>query len=88
MNLTVLGVDITFKPGADMERARRAAQYVEERYEAHKLKSTGGQGRETILTFMVLGMADELIQMKTTQAKTHERLLALLEKIEKSQVIT
>lgn len=69
-----------------MERAREAARYVEDKYEAHKLRSSGSQGRDILLTFMVLGMADELLQMKTTQRLTEARVQALLDKIEKSQL--
>lgn len=83
-NLTVLGLEITFKPGADMERARQAAQFVEERFANQKLRSRGTQAKDILLTFIVLGLADELLQMKNTQEQVQKRLNKLLEKIEKS----
>lgn len=83
-NLTVLGLEITFKPGADMERVRQAAQLVEERFADQKLRSRGTQGKDILLTFIVLGLADELLQMKNQQERVQERLSMLLEKIEKS----
>lgn len=83
-NLTVLGLDITFKPGADMERARRAALFVEERFADQKLRTRGTQGKDILLTFIVLGLADEILQMKNKQEQLQGRLELLLEKIEKS----
>lgn len=83
-NLTVLGLEISFKPGADMERAKKAAQFVEERFADQKLRSRGAQSKDITLTFMVLGLADEILQMKNKQERTRQRLEKLLEKIEKS----
>lgn len=82
VNLNVLGVEIAFKPGADMERARRAARYVEERYDQQRLKAEGSQGKDMLLTFLALGLADELLQIRSAQAATRLRLESLLEKIE------
>lgn len=80
--LTVLGLDITFRPGTDMERARQAARFVEKRFADQKARGT--QGREALLTFMVLGLADELLQMKNNQEQATRRLFGLLEKIDGS----
>lgn len=82
--INVLGLDIAFRAGADMERARVAASLVEKRYEDQKQKSRGGQTKDILLTFVALGLADELLQMKIKQGATRERLEALLAKIEKS----
>ena len=84
INLTVLGLDIAFRPGADMERAVEAARYLEERYEAQKAKSRGSQSKDILLTFLALGLADELLQMKTRQEMLEKRLQSLLDQIEKS----
>ena len=46
INLTVLGFDIAFRAGADMERAQESARLVEERFALLKSRSQGGQGRE------------------------------------------
>lgn len=83
-SLLVLGLNIAFRPGADMERARRVAQFVTERYDAQKLKSPETQGKDLLLTFLVLDLADELLQMKTRQESVQIFLENLLEKIEKS----
>ncbi len=82
--LTVLGLDITFRPGANMERARQLAKFVEERYEAQQQKYPGARGKDILLTFLVLGLAEDLLQMRTKQDETRERLENLLLKIEKS----
>lgn len=86
INLTVLGFDIAFRAGADMERAREAARLVEERFAAlQKSRSQGGQGRDLLLTFVALGLADELLQLKKMQNDAHRRIAALLARIENSE---
>lgn len=82
-NLFVLGAEISFRPGADMERARHAAQLVEERFAEQKLRTKGTQTKDRLLIYLVLGMADNLLQMKKAQDDTQKRLDSLLAKIEK-----
>lgn len=82
--INVLGLDITFRPGADMDRAERLARYVEERFEAQKQKYPGAQGKDILLTFLVLGLAEDLLQMKIEQEQAQNRMEKLLVKIEKS----
>lgn len=85
VNLTVLGFEIAFRAGADMERAREAAQLVEERFALQKTRSQGPQSREMLLTFLALGLADDLLQLKKMQNETQRRLAALLARIEDSE---
>lgn len=84
--LNVLGVDIRFKSGANLERARQAAQLVEDRYEEQKQRSTGGQSKDSVvLTFLALGLADDLLQAKNKIEALENGMASLLEKIEKSE---
>ena len=85
INLTVLGYDIAFRAGADMERARDAARLVEERFALQKTRSQGGQSREMLLTFLALGLADELLQLEKKQNDARRRIAALLARIENSE---
>lgn len=84
INLTVLDYDIAFRTGADMERARNAARLLEERFADQKLRSRGG-GRDMLLTFLALGLADDLLQLKNMQNDARRRIAALLARIEKSE---
>lgn len=84
INLTVLGHDITFRPGADMERARQAADLLEKKFADQKMRSQGGQTKDILLTFLALGLADDLLQMKKQQSRINTHIQALIEKIEKS----
>lgn len=84
INYKVLGLDITFRPGADMERVKIAARLVEERYADKITKNRGGLGKDILLTFLALDLADELLRMKTEQGGMQMRLSSLLAKIEKS----
>ena len=82
-NLTVLGLNIAFRAGADLERVESAKALVEERFE--KLRSHGGQSsKELLLTFLVLGLADDLLQSHKQLADVQNRIDALLNSIEKN----
>ena len=84
INLTVLGLSIAFKPGADMDRVHAAVRLVEERFADQKLRFHGGQTKDILLTFMALGLADDLLQSQKEQAYVHNRVSTLLSKIEES----
>ncbi len=84
INLTVLGLSIAFKPGADMRRVQEAVRLVEERFADQKLRFHGGQTKDILLTFMALGLADDLLQSQKEQADVQNRVSALLSKIEES----
>ncbi|WP_165177899.1 cell division protein ZapA [Desulfovibrio sp. ZJ369] len=84
INLTVLGLEIAFRPGADMERVKRAVRLVEERFADQKLRSHGGQSKDILLTFLALGLADELLQSQKKSADVQNRISSLLSQIEES----
>ena len=80
-NITVLGMEISFRAEADLGRVESARALVEERYE--KLKFHGGQiSREALLTFLVLGLADDLLQSHRQMDDVQNRIDTLLAKIE------
>jgi cell division protein ZapA len=82
-SLTVLGLDISFRAEADIGRVESAKVLVEERFE--KLKFYGGRiGKEALLTFLVLGLADDLLQSHRQMADVQKRIDALLTKIEEA----
>ena len=84
INLTVLGLSIAFKPGADMRRVQEAVRLVEDRFADQKLRFHGGQTKDILLTFIALGLADDLLQSQKEQADVQNRVSALLSKIEES----
>lgn len=84
INLTILGLSIAFKPGADMRRVEEAVRLVEERFTDQKLRFHGGQTKDILLTFIALGLADDLLQSQKEQADVQNRVEALLSKIEES----
>lgn len=81
--LTVLGMRIALRAGADVERVESAKALVEERFE--KLRSHGGQSsKELLLTFLALGIADDLLQSHKQLLDVQNRIEALLTSIEES----
>ena len=83
-NLTVLGTAVTFRHSADMERVREAIALVEERFADQKLRSHGGQSKDILLTFLALGLADDLLQSKIKLDDVQNRITSLLSKIDES----
>ena len=83
-NLNVLGLEIAFRSGADMERVRSAARLVEEKFEAQQSRSRG-QSKDVLLTFLALGLADDVLQSKKELGDVRERIHSLLSKIEESE---
>ena len=81
--LNVLGMDISFRTDADSVRIERAQDFVEKQYE--RLKNHGGQfSKERLLTLLVLGVADDLLQTQQQLDGVETRLANLLELIEKT----
>ena len=70
--LNVLGMDISFRTDADSARIERAQDFVEK------------FGREKLLTLLVLGVADDLLQTQQQLDGVETRLANLLELIEKT----
>ncbi|HJA75914.1 MAG TPA: cell division protein ZapA [Candidatus Desulfovibrio gallistercoris] len=83
--LTVLGTDIFFRPGADLEKFRATIALVEERFADLKLRSHGAQTKDILLTYLALGLADDLLQAQKKQADVQNRIQDLLTQIEESQ---
>ncbi len=80
-NITVMGLDIAFRAGVDEERIIEAKTLAEDRFE--KMRVHGGRNsKEMLLTFLVLGFADDLLQSRKHVADVRSRVDALLAKIE------
>lgn len=80
-NLSVLGFDISFTTGADSARVEQARILVEESY--NKLQTQGKQlGKEKLLTFLALGMADELLQAQEDLAAQEKRMQNIVSRLD------
>ena len=79
--LQVLGLNVSFKAEADHSRIEEARNLIEERF--HNLDFHGRQiSKEKLLTFLALGLADDLLQSHQEQGSTEERITRLLAKID------
>lgn len=83
-NLTVLGLNIAFRQGADMERVHRAVRLVEERFAEQKRRFQAGQAKDVLLTFLALGLADDLLQAQNELTGAQRSVAAMLSKIEEA----
>lgn len=83
-SLKVLGIEVNFMPGTNMEQANEAARYLENKFSARKARASHLHGKELLLVYVALGMADELLQLKNKQAELENKLSQLLAKIEES----
>ena len=80
--LAVLGVQIAVKSGADTARINEAIALVQKRYDDQVTRSHGSQGKDALLTFTALELADELLQLQKNQETERQRVQDLLTKIQ------
>ena len=80
--LAVLGVQIAVKSGADTTRINEAIALVQKRYDDQVTRSHGSQGKDALLTFTALELADELLQLQKNQEAERQRVQDLLTKIQ------
>lgn len=79
--LNVFELDISFMTEADPERVDKACAYAQEIYEG--LKVHGNHlGRDRLLSILILGIVDDLLQLKQNAADKDKRLANLLQSIE------
>lgn len=83
-NLNIFGLEVSFKTEAEPERVQKACAYAETLYEALKLHGSH-LGRDRLLTILILGITDDLLQLKQQRALRDSRLKALLEFIDKQE---
>ena len=79
--ITVLGIDLVFRAEASPEQVEEAKVLVEGRFE--KLQQSGRLfSREKLLTFLALGLADDLIQAEKQAGAMQQRMQGILAEIE------
>jgi len=76
----VLGLELTFKTDADSNRVDRSMALVDERY---RLLDPDGKNlsKEKLLTFVALGLADDLNMANQRLAGMEEKLDKILKRI-------
>jgi len=80
-NLKILGTEVSFKSEADHDTVERAKQLVEDRFET--LYTPGMPiSKEKMLTFLVLGLADDYLQASDTLQALEDRLQRLTTRME------
>jgi cell division protein ZapA len=78
--LTVLGLEVSFKAQADHERVQKAKELLEERYK--ELNQHGRRlSKEKLLTFLALGLADDILQQNRNLADIEGRVGDILTRI-------
>ncbi|HJA08021.1 MAG TPA: cell division protein ZapA [Candidatus Mailhella merdigallinarum] len=81
-HLNVFELEVSFKTEADPTRVENACAYVENLYRDLKLHGNH-LGRDRLLTILILGIADDLLQLKQQGVDVETRLNALVQRIEK-----
>lgn len=78
--LTVLGLEVSFKAKADHERVQQAKNLLEERY--RELNQHGRRlSKEKLLTFLALGLADDILQQSRNLEQIDGRIGGILDRI-------
>ncbi len=80
-NLSILGLELSFKTDAGPERVNAAKELVEQRY---NMLQAGGKnlGKEKLLAFVAMGLADDMLVSTQRMDDLHERVGRLLTKID------
>lgn len=82
-HLDLCDLQVAFRTEATPERVEKARQYVEERY--GKVKAQGGQfGRDRLLVMLLIGMADDLLELQEQKSLVNSRLDELLQNLEEN----
>ena len=85
--LSVLDLDVSFKAQADHERVQAAKELLEDRYK--ELTQHGRRlSKEKLLTFLALGLADDLLQNMQRLEELEKRLTGIASKIEQAEELT
>ncbi len=84
-HLNVFELEVSFRTEADSTRVENACAYAENLYKDLKLHGNH-LGRDRLLTILILGIADDLLQLKQQAADREKRLNALLQRIEKKEI--
>ena len=80
--LVVLGIEVSFRAQVGEDRVNKAKKLVEKKFE--KMRLNGGRAsKELLLTLLVLGLADDLLQAEAELDEKKKRLSVMLDKIEK-----
>ncbi|WP_027183650.1 cell division protein ZapA [Desulfovibrio inopinatus] len=79
-NLSLVGLELSFKTDAEADRVENALELVEERYNG-LVPSGRNLSKEKLLSFVALGLADDLLESKQELDELREKLDRLLMKI-------
>ena len=76
-----MGLDLSFTTDAEPQRVEAARKLVEQRY---NLLQAGGKtlGKEKLLAFVALGLADDMLLSNQRLDALHDRVGELLHKID------
>jgi len=80
-HLNVFDLVVAFRTEADAERVEKARSHAEELYQTLKFRGSH-LGRDRLLTILVLGITDDLLQLRQQMAEQEKRLRVLLQRIE------
>lgn len=80
-SLSVIGLDVSFRDEADPSRVQNAKDLLEDRYAGLGVAEKG-VSKERLLTFVALGLADDLLQSNQKLADLEERVATLVKKID------
>lgn len=80
-SLSIVGLELSFTTDAEPQRVEAARKLVEQRY---NLLQAGGKtlGKEKLLAFVALGLADDMLLSNQRLDALHDRVGELLHKID------
>ncbi len=74
-------LEVSFRSEAELWQVKKACQYADSLYE--QLKPQGSHlGRDKLLALLIVGIADDLLQLRQQHEQLEQRLHMLLQRIE------
>jgi cell division protein ZapA len=84
--VSVLDLEVSFKAHADHNRVQQAKELLERRFT--ELNQHGRRlSKEKLLTFLALGLADDLLQSGGRLSDLEDRISRLLARIEEAETV-
>lgn len=81
--LDVCDLKVAFRTAAGAERVEHARKYVDDLYA--QMKAHGSSlGRDRLLVMLLIGLADDFLQLREQRSRTDDRLDELLQSLKDS----
>ena len=80
------GLQVSFRTEASAERVARAQAYVEKLYDQMAAQEIAGSRKDRLLAVLLIGTADDLLQLRENIDRMEKRLDVILQKVKEDDL--